>query len=90
MRLSSALALTIALAALAGCTDDEQKSGDAFLSVMGVSTAQPPDYSAGSQQVAQIIEVETLRMLSPDGGPMGEEVWTGPGCAPRQRIVVCQ
>ena len=90
MNIRTTAALIAALIAVTGCTEEQQKSGDAFLSIMGVAGAQPPDYSAGSQQVAEIIEVETLRMISPDGGPMSEEVWTGPGCVPRQRVVVCQ
>lgn len=89
MRISTALALTVAFTALSGCTDDEKKSGDAVLSMFGVSGVQPPDYSRGSTQVAEIIEVETLRQLA-GAGYMGEEIWTGPGCSPVFRVRVCQ
>lgn len=89
MNIRTTAALVAALIAVAGCTEDQQKSGDAFLSLMGVSGVQPPDYSAGSQQVAEIIEVETLRQI--DGvGSMGEEIWTGPGCSNVFRVRICQ
>lgn len=89
MRTTTALAIAIATLALAGCTEEQQKSGDAFLSLMGAPGVAPPDYSAGSQQVAQIIEVETLRQLG-GVGSMGEEIWTGPGCSPLFRVRICQ
>lgn len=90
MNIRTTAALIAALVAVAGCTDEEQKSGDAILSSFGLTTsAAPPDYSTGSIQVAAIIETETLRQL--DGaGPMGEELWTGPGCTPRFRLVMCK
>lgn len=84
MNIRTTAALVAALVAVTGCTEDQQKSGDAFLSVMGVTTSvTPPDYTTGSQQITEI-----LRQL--DGaGHMGEEIWTGPGCTPLFRVRMC-
>ena len=69
-----------ALLSLGACTEAEQKSGDAILSALGVTTSvTPPE------------PVELLRMIGPEGsGPMGEEIWTGPGCTPLFRVRICQ
>lgn len=84
MNTRTTAALLVAAIALAGCSEEQQKSGDAFFSLMGAPNANPPDYSAGSQQIAEI-----LRQL--DGaGSMGEEIWTGPGCSPQFRVRLCQ
>lgn len=93
MNIRTTAALVAALLATTGCTPEEQQSTDAVLSTFGLTTSvTPPDYTTGSLQVAEIIEQaepEPLRQI--DGsGPMGEELWTGPGCTPVFRLRICK
>ena len=87
MHIRTTAALVAALTALSACTEEQQRSTDAVFAAFGAGP--PPDYSAGSQTVATIIEADTLRRL--DGsGSMGEEIWTGPGCSAKFRVRICQ
>ncbi len=44
MKLTTTLALAAALLSLAGCTEEQKASGDAFLAILGTPGVEPPAY----------------------------------------------
>ena len=87
MKLTTIAALAAVLLALSACANEDID----YLTALAVGEPVP-DYAAGSLTIAEIIEDEdVLRMIGPEGsGPMGEEIWTGPGCYDVFRVRICE
>ena len=84
MNIRTTAALVAALTALAGCKD----LNDGMNILEGKpSTFQLAQEEAALEALAEP-EPEVLRLIG--YGSMGEEIWTGPGCSPRFRLVICQ
>lgn len=93
-------ALVAALLGLAGCTDEEINTGIANLK--GDPTPEQAALLTPEQQasvvathpelVASSSSVEPPRfvMLEIGGGPMGEDIATGPDCHPTFRTLICR
>ncbi len=91
MKLQTIAALVAASLALSACTDEEI---DHYTALLKGDAPPVEDYVDAQPVIAALVaaaEEETLRMIAPEGsGPMGEEIWSGPGCAPLLRVRVCE
>lgn len=84
MKIASIAALVAVSLALSACDRDEIDRVQSIL-------AGDDPYGPGSETVAEIIKAEARYVtLDPSGGPMGEEIATGPDCQPVFRLRICK